>query len=147
MILIASIIITSVVIIMAILTTRKNTPFTSTSLLPKSVQVASSTLDVSGVKVNNFYRESKEIDKQGDQDLVPIEKDYDIIYLAKTKSFLISILASPFEDMRKKAEEKFLEKLKVDKETACKLDVGITTPSFVNLTESGQTYKLSFCTR
>lgn len=63
-----------------------------------------------------------------------------------TGSYHISILQSPFEEIRQKAEKFFLEKLNLDQESACKLKVRITTPRFANPDQSSQTFPLSFCT-
>ena len=62
-----------------------------------------------------------------------------------TSAYLISIVQSPFEEVRQKAEVAFLEKLNIDKEAACKLKVNITTMRFANPNQAGQTFPLSFC--
>lgn len=62
-----------------------------------------------------------------------------------TGAYLISILQSPFEEVRQIAETAFLEKLNIDKVAACKLKVNITTMRFANPDQAGQTFHLSFC--
>lgn len=62
-----------------------------------------------------------------------------------TGAYLITILKSPFEENRLKAEQYFLEKLNIDKEAACKLKVNLGTMRFANPDQAGQTFHLSFC--
>ncbi len=102
------------------------------------------TITLNGVVVNNFTSNSKQINKNGDRDIVKVN-NYEIIYFPATKSFLISILASPFETNRQLAETEFLRRLNITKTDACKLTVDITTPAFANESEAGQNFKLSFC--
>lgn len=98
---------------------------------------------ISGVEVNNFLGTGQASDKE----IVTVKKteNYTIIYHTKTSLFLISILSSPFREQRALAELEFIEKLGIEKEDACKLNVSITTPRFANEAEAGKNYKLSFC--
>lgn len=101
-------------------------------------------ITVGDVTTNNFYKQGKEADKQGDW-LIVDKPEYQILYFEANSSFLISILKSPFPTVRPKAEAGFLTALAISKVDACKLNVTLTTPSFANPNESGKSYKLSFC--
>lgn len=105
---------------------------------------SNSKIIISGVKLNNFYKTSKTINKQGDIELVK-NKNYTILYLVKFNQFLISILDPSFTTVRKQAEKEFLKILDIDKPSACKLNTTISTPAFVNPEAAGTNYKLSFC--
>lgn len=72
-------------------------------------------------------------------------QQYDITFFPQTNEYLITILGSPFDVVRKEAEKAFLEKLKITSEAACLLKVTIGTPPFANREESKKTYSLSFC--
>lgn len=101
-------------------------------------------LDISGVVVNDFTKTPKYTDKSGDVFFVD-NQEYQILYMEKYNKFLISILSSPFKEVKQKAEIEFLGSLGVSKEDACRLSVEITTPYFANPKESGKIYTLSFC--
>lgn len=85
------------------------------------------------------------INRQGDVRLFTSET-YDIVYYPTKNKYHISIIGFPFSDVRLKAEQRLLEITKVGPETACQLDVLITTPYFANPNEAGKEYDLSFCT-
>jgi hypothetical protein len=70
---------------------------------------------------------------------------FHLVYFSKEDEFLISILANPFEEVRRSAELAFLSTLKIDETTACKLNVTITSPIRINPDLKGQILKLSFC--
>lgn len=99
---------------------------------------------ISGVEVNNFPASSKKINDIGDLALSKNEK-YSIEYFPLFDGFLISIDAAPFEEIKTQAESDFLAKLGVDKKSACKLSVVITTNETANPTHAGRDYALSFC--
>lgn len=101
-------------------------------------------LNIDGVETEDFLKTSKDANSNGDK-LVTDQKDYQIVYYPSQKSFLISVVSSPFEENRKKAEEEFLTRLNIRQEEACKLKVTITTPYFANPKESGKGYGLSWC--
>jgi len=103
-----------------------------------------STMEISGVKVNNFYNSNPVINEREDTTF-KISDQYQLIYFSKENEFLISILASPFEKVRQTAEQSFLTELQITKNQACKLKANITTPYYVNPNESGKNYRLSFC--
>ena len=102
------------------------------------------TIETNKETVNNFFNENTKVNSRGDTLIVNAE-NYHITYFSKEDQFLISILASPFEEVRKVAEIDFIQTLGIDKETACKIGVIITTPSFANKDEAGKNYNLSFC--
>jgi len=47
--------------------------------------------------------------------------------------------------MKLEVEKRFIELLDISEAEACKLDVIITTPQFVNPEFAGEEYYLSFC--
>jgi len=96
------------------------------------------------VEVNNFYRTATVADKT--YGFVFFEGEgYQIIFNDRDKSFLISILGSPFEQYRTEAEESLLKVLEISEAESCSLKVVITTPLFANREESGTQFPLSFC--
>jgi len=95
-------------------------------------------------KNNALSRVLKE-DKENDTFILTNKSDYQIIYFKKNDEFLISILKSPFEQLRKTAEKEFFEMTESDKAIICQLNVVITTPLFANPELAGQIFRLSFC--
>jgi hypothetical protein len=100
-------------------------------------------ITASGKIVENFFKKGS-INPRGDV-LISNTKDYQINYFSKEDQFLISIIGRPFETARKPAEREFLTALNIDEETACDMNVIITTPNFANPNEAGKSYPLSFC--
>lgn len=92
----------------------------------------------------NALSKTLKINQEGDALLVD-EPEYQIVYLKKDGQFLISILKSPFEPLREKAEKKFREITQADKDTLCQMNVVVTTPSFANPDLAGKIFPLSFC--
>ena len=112
---------------------------------PKPLNIPESPkIKVSGVEVNNFYREAIIIGNDG-YALFEKTSKYKIAYIPVDKSFLISILDNPFEDVKKEAEKAFLQKLGITQEDACLLNVNIATNIRINPSYAGKNYKLSFC--
>lgn len=101
-------------------------------------------VNVSGVLVNDFFQLAKHTNKSGDVLFVDTEK-YQILYLGKYNKFLISILSSPFLEIKKEAEGDFIKTLGVNQADACRLPVETTTPFFANPDYSGAIYTLGFC--
>lgn len=101
-------------------------------------------VDEAGFFETQFYKDSKAINNNGDLSLTKNDK-YEIIFFAKSEQFLISILDPSFDEVRSEAEKTFLENFGGDRDKACKLNVIITTPRWVNRTETGKEYPLSFC--
>jgi hypothetical protein len=98
-----------------------------------------------GVRVNNFYKRIVvRTNPEGDT-IVVDDSGYQIIFMPKSEQFLISILGSPFEKVRKEAEEELLHILGIGRADACRLDVKITTPRFANPAQAGKNFGLSFC--
>lgn len=112
---------------------------------PKLVVPDSDKIEVSETRVNNFYKDAKVINAEGDLRLQSADKSYSIIYFPKSEQFNISIVKAPFQEIRMTAEEDFVNKMGVDKDELCNLDVVVTTPRFANPEEAGTVYKLSFC--
>jgi hypothetical protein len=96
-------------------------------------------------KLNELGGSTKTINKSGDFSLNVQSENYSIIYFPKNKSFNISITASPFERIRRQAENDFLKKMGPDEQFICSLNVVITTPRFANPDQAGRNYPLSFC--
>ena len=112
---------------------------------PKPLNIPESPrIQVSGIEVNNFYKEAIIIGGDGYALFDKTDK-FKIAYIPVDKSFLISILDNPFEDVKKEAEKAFLQKLGITPEEACLLNVNIATNIRINPSYAGKNYKLSFC--
>ena len=117
-------------------------------MIPPNVTInpENSKIIISSVEMNNFIKTARVINKEGDMQVSStIASGYSIIYLSQFSEFLISINKSPFDQYRLQAENKFLVSLGINQQQACKLNVIITTPRFVNPGQAGQNYSLSFC--
>ncbi len=77
--------------------------------------------------------------------LLAQEQEYQILYQEAYDSFLVSINTAPFEEVRKKAEQRFLSLIESPESVACALRVEVVTPNFANPEFSGQKFPLSFC--
>ena len=102
------------------------------------------TIPGTDIAVYNFYLKSETINPEGDTYVID-KTEYSITYLPKQGKFMISILTSPFEQIRLQAEQDLLKELQISQAQACKLDISISTPLFANPDFSGQQYRLSFC--
>lgn len=71
--------------------------------------------------------------------------EHQMLYFAEGQVFLIVLTSPDLEAARRASEQAFLDQLKVDQATACKLKVSLTVPFGVNEEASGQDYGLSFC--
>ncbi|MCX6762757.1 MAG: hypothetical protein NT093_03160 [Candidatus Moranbacteria bacterium] len=71
--------------------------------------------------------------------------NYEIVYLANSKSFVISLSGINLADSRSQAEQAFLDSLGVSKEDACKLTVSLGVAPEANKNAAGKNYGLSFC--
>jgi hypothetical protein len=89
------------------------------------------------IEVHNFYLNSETINPEGDTYVID-RPEYSITYLPKFGKFMISILTSPFEQVR-------LTKLQISEAQACQLDISISTPLFANPDFAGRQFTLSFC--
>jgi len=101
------------------------------------------TIEISGVKMKNFYKTGKIINKNNDVEIKATE-EYSFDFFPLTSQFILSITSSPFEAVRIKAEEEFLKELGFVGDF-CKLNIIISTPRFVNPEEAGESFKLSEC--
>lgn len=99
---------------------------------------------ISEVEMNNFFKSGRKINNNGDVLVVDNER-FQILYLAPFQQFLISILASPFDNIKKEAETDFLHSLAINEDQACKLEVWVNTTQFTNPDYAGRDYPLSFC--
>jgi len=99
--------------------------------------------DVEKAKTNALSKAVK-TSTEGDMLLVN-NSDYQIVYLKESDQFLLSINKTPFEQIRGDAEEEFRKITRADKETVCKLNVTVSTPSFANPSLGGKVFPLSFC--
>ena len=103
------------------------------------------TIQISNTPIKNFYKDAAKIDKQGDVYIVNVPNKYQILYMERFNSFIISVTGSPFEDLRHESEQVLLEKTGMSQSQACSLNIQTTTPSFANPDFSGKPYPLSFC--
>jgi len=130
---------------------RQTTPpttFPSPTLVPRFLRdiPTGERIDVSGVSVKNPYTSAVQLSAEGDSLMIQTN-EYRLIYLKPFNKFLISIIASPFEENRQRAEEALLTRLEITETEACKLLVETTTPYSINPQEAGQIYGLSFCSQ
>lgn len=102
------------------------------------------TIEISQIPIRNPYISPAQINTEGDS-LMTRDPGYDLVYLRETNQFIITIMLSPFETYRQIAEKALLERLNINEQEACSLDVNIGTPQSVNPNEAGRNYKLSFC--
>lgn len=118
-------------------------PVSPTPTIFPASQTRSRTI-ISGVEVNDPT--DKPLEKNGTGDvLFAQDAEYQLVYLPTFQEFNITVLASPFEQVRTRAEEAFLASLGISKEDACRLNVTLGTIFAINPNESGTTYDLSFC--
>lgn len=90
--------------------------------------------------------ERKPIVFNADKDvLLSDTEEHHMLYYTGDQSFHIVLLNSPLQPARETAEKIFLENLKIDEATACKLKVSLRVPYSVNEEASGEDYGLSFC--
>jgi len=101
-------------------------------------------LPTSAVLPANFAEEYPVLNQSQDRSIASNSR-FEIQYLPEFDSFLISVLAAPFESTRITAEKVFLQQLALSQEQACKLQVVVATPYFANPAEAGTDYPLSFC--
>lgn len=99
---------------------------------------------INKIAVKNFFPKASQVNPYGDY-LLAKNSEYKILYEAQFNLFLISVVSSPFEEIKKKAESEFLKLLEITPVDACSLNVSVTTPLFANPKEAGRSYKLSFC--
>lgn len=107
-------------------------------------QISPKKINISGVQTNDFLSSPKEVNKNGDVLFAETPK-YQLVYLQNFNQFIVSILSSPFETIKKEAEIEFLHRLGITENEACKLNVSVTTPYFANPDYSGKNWPLSFC--
>jgi len=104
----------------------------------------SSRMKVSDVEINNIAKSPVEKNDEGDF-VFEREDDFEIAYIKQDNVFFIEINSPEFDSARIKAENSFLKQLGINKEDACKLNVKLYTPSYVNEELSAFEYGLSFC--
>lgn len=102
------------------------------------------TISIADVEMNNFIKQKGLNNEYGDVELMRGE-GFVINYNVRTESFLITILDQPFSIVRLRAEQELLFQLGISEEESCQLDVSITTPRFINPTEAGGVFDLSYC--
>lgn len=76
----------------------------------------------------------------GDADALP----YEIHYLPPY-SFNILLFERPFDEARRSAEAEFIARLDVSEDEACRLDVFVVVPPYIDEPLSGRNLGLSFC--
>lgn len=95
------------------------------------------------VVINNPYKNATTV-VSGNAE-VQKTPNYEIVYLAGSKSFVISLSGSDLADSRSQAEQAFLDSLGISKTDACKITVSLGIAPEVNKTAAGKNYGLSFC--
>ena len=95
------------------------------------------------VTVKNFYEHP--IERFGEDAVVARSDEYEIVYYAKDKSFIVVIRNKPAQNARDAAEQAFLRALDISQKEACKLSVQLSVMGSVDLDLAGKDYGLSFC--
>lgn len=124
--------------------TESPTPIIPLSPIPEVTTDPSQKITIGNVIMTDFYQAPREITADGNV-LIDETDSFGIIYYPRTQVFHISVTASPFETVRKTAEQSFLKTLGITSTNACKLNVEIATPFWANKEESGAIYPMSFC--
>jgi hypothetical protein len=101
-------------------------------------------LILSGIPVDNFYKDAARILPNNDVVLVENE-NYQIVYLAEFEEFNISITGKNFDLLQKEAEKIFLEKVGLDPANACRLTIVVTAPAYAKHEYAGIQLTPSFC--
>ncbi len=102
-------------------------------------------LVLNGIYINDITDSPISTDSEGNL-VIAQEPDYRISFLPKHDGqFLIDVLGSPFEEVRTKAEDDFVQLLGIDKPDACWLYTVESTTDTANPEQSGKNYMLSFC--
>jgi len=102
------------------------------------------TIQISGLDIKNIYRNRIYTADSGD--LIFFRNEYsEFSYLPEYDQFIIHITKSPTESFIPLAETEFLQILEVDTSTACKLNVEVGIPLYVDNRVGGGSYPLSFC--
>jgi len=96
------------------------------------------------VEVKNFYNNPLQVNAENDV-LVVRADAYEMAYIAKDSSFILSITASPVGPTTLAAEKELLRVLDITEEEACRLNVSVGIPHFADPELSGKQYGLSFC--
>lgn len=117
------------------------TPFVKkTILVPNTPKFISS-----GVEINNVFKSSNAT-VTPEKDVIVVDKTgFQIRYLSQFDQFLITVLNPNFEAGRADAEKALIQSTGVSMEDACKLNVSISTPAYINDQYGGKTFKLSSC--
>lgn len=97
-----------------------------------------------GIAVKNFKESASRMTEDGTVVLNETSL-FQIIYFESSREFSIVIKGQNFEEARSAAEQDFLSRLRLDKGNACRLYVQEYVPQFINNSEAGNVYPLSFC--
>ena len=119
-------------------------PIPTPTLMPIPSIQPMGKINISGIMVNNFLEYSKQPDRRGDY-IVINNQSFQVVYLSAGNQFIITILYSPFPQVREQAEKSFLQSLGITRKSACLLNVSVGTPKFANPSYAGKSYPLSFC--
>lgn len=99
---------------------------------------------IANIWVNDFTSSYVAKNAEGDI-LIDDQVDFQIVYIHTDGSFLLSILKSPFHDIKARAENAFLKRLGIGRPAGCRLDVKTSTLNAINPEESNKIYALPFC--
>lgn len=112
----------------------------------KKNRPSTKTIEVSGITINNPWKNAVDIEP-GEKPVLTKNEKYRIVFQPKYNLVLITILATPYQDVRKEAEQDLLNQLGVSKEEACKLNVSVGSPYFANKEVITDSSRLSFCSK
>ena len=127
--------------------TPKKTPIpiiapTPTRYIPE--EAPNGRIKIGDVTMHNFVKNAQRIDAQNDVFFINTP-EYEVVYLNPFNEFLITIKQTPFDENRIRAEQDLLRTLDITEEDACKLQVTIGMPGFVDPEYTGRNFPLSFC--
>lgn len=106
--------------------------------------------DGTQVEVRDFLKDTSVV-KWGDSYVIAEDVDvkrdlyYQIFYFPMDRSISVALLQEPLSLSRNLAERALHERLMLSQDVLCKLDINVSTPSFVSDTFSGRDLGLSFC--
>ena len=98
------------------------------------------------VAVRDFHNNPKRVSMDRTSVTIQETAAYNIAYYEPDHSFNIVVTKTPFDATRAQAEATFIQDLGISRTDACKLNVKVGAPSWVDPEHAGQNFRLSYCT-
>jgi len=99
---------------------------------------------VTGVSVKNVYKDRIIVTTDGNTVFYHTDA-FEFVFLPEYEKFMITISQPPAQENITASEQAFLDYFEINTETACKLNVDVAIPYYVDDKLGGQNYPLSFC--